>query len=45
MTNPQDPHVAARKRRNLIIGLCLFGFVAVIYIVSIVQIRAGITAP
>lgn len=45
MTAPMDPHAAARKRRNLILGLCLVAFVTVVYVVSIVQIRAGIAAP
>jgi hypothetical protein len=40
-----DPHAAARKRRNIILGLALMGFVALIYVITIAQIRGGIAAP
>lgn len=35
---PLDP-IAARNRRSLAIALCLFGFVAIVFLVTMVRLQ------
>ena len=37
-----DEEVRARNRRNLVIALALLAFVALVFVISIVQLKTGV---